>query len=64
MALALHDDLMIETQDDFDTWVRGAMAELSDNGVVPEGISYEKVMELSSRIRESLKNGVAETAVE
>ena len=39
---------------DFDTFVLGAMAELSDDGKAPEHITYENVMQLAEQIRESL----------
>lgn len=37
----------------FDAFVRGAMAELSDDGVAPEVVTYENVLQLSQQIRES-----------
>ena len=40
--------------DEFDTFVLGAMAELSDDGTASENITYKKVMELITNIRESL----------
>jgi hypothetical protein len=61
LALAIHDDLMIATQEDFDTWVLGAMADLSDNGMIPKEITYENIMALSSRIRESLNKEPSKT---
>ncbi len=47
-------DLEINSPEDFDTWVCGAMADLSDSGTAPEGITYEYVMNLIRQIRESL----------
>jgi hypothetical protein len=41
----------INTAEDFDAWVRGAMAELSDGGVAPETITYQKVVDLARRLR-------------
>jgi Putative zinc-finger len=41
----------VETSEDFETWVVGAMAELSDDGVAPEHVTYENVMELAREIR-------------
>ena len=38
----------------FDTFVRGAMAELSDGGAVPKEITYENVLRLVAKIRASL----------
>lgn len=46
--------LLIETSQDFDTWVLGAMAELSDEGKAPEGLTYQRVMNLAEEIRRSL----------
>ncbi len=43
-------------EEEVDTWVLGAMAELSDNGKPPEGIIYESVLQLARQIRESLPN--------
>lgn len=39
---------------EFQVWALGAMAELSDSGAAPEGITYEYVIQLSRQIRESL----------
>ncbi len=39
--------------DEFDLFVRGAMAELSDDGVAPGHVTYENVMALARQIRES-----------
>ncbi len=50
----LNDDLHINSSYDFNVWVLGAMAELSDEGKAPEGITYEGVLELAQEIRESL----------
>jgi hypothetical protein len=50
------DPLHIDTVADFDEFVLGAMAELSDTGASPEGITYDYVMQLSQQISESLKN--------
>ncbi|MCH9022069.1 MAG: hypothetical protein IID32_04830, partial [Planctomycetes bacterium] len=56
IMLAINLDILIETKNKFNTWVLGAMAELSDDGVVPEGMSYESVLELSEQLRLSLEN--------
>jgi hypothetical protein len=37
--------------DEFDDFVRAAMAELSDDGVAPEHVTYENVMKLVEQIR-------------
>ncbi len=46
--------LIIDNAEDFDTFVLGAMAELSDDGRVPEELSYENVLQLAQQIRNSL----------
>ncbi|MHC4386918.1 MAG: hypothetical protein ACYSUG_08020, partial [Planctomycetota bacterium] len=48
--------LYIHQKGDFDTFVLGAMAELSDSGTSPENITYESVFELAETIRASEKN--------
>jgi hypothetical protein len=45
----------IKTAEDFDKWVRGAMAELSDNGKAPEPLTYQKVTELAQHLRTPAK---------
>lgn len=51
------------TTDDFDELVLGAMAELSDNGLRPEQISLQSVLQLADSIRRALPGGTAgETA--
>ncbi len=44
---------------DFDELVLGAMAELSDNGMWPEGISLESVLKLADSIRRTLPRAAA-----
>ncbi|MBN2590742.1 MAG: hypothetical protein JXA96_12835 [Sedimentisphaerales bacterium] len=46
--------LIIQDKEEFNTFVLGAMSELSDDGKVPEDITYEKVLSLSQQIRESI----------
>ena len=46
--------ILIETIDDFDRWVLGAMAELSDDGIAPEHVTYESVLELAEKVHDSL----------
>ena len=46
--------LIIDNAEDFDTFVLGSMAELSDDGRVPEELSYENVLQLAQQIRNSL----------
>ena len=46
--------LIIDNAEDFNTFVLGAMAELSDDGQVPEELSYENVLQLAQQTRNSL----------
>jgi len=50
----LSEDLTIYSSDEFNTWVRGAMAELSDDSTVPEHITYKNVLQLAAKIRSSI----------
>jgi len=52
-SLPLYDDLPIEDENQFNKWVLGAMAELNDDGQIPENITYNSVLELSHKIRET-----------
>jgi hypothetical protein len=40
----------IETAEDFETWVLGAMAELSDTGTAPSQVTYQAVLELIQQV--------------
>ena len=51
--LSLIVDVAID-EDNFDTFVRGGMAELSDEGKAPDHVTYENVMQLARRIRKEL----------
>jgi len=51
---SLSEDLVIDTNQDFNTWVRGAMACLRNDGKAPEHITYENVLQLARKIRDSL----------
>ena len=46
-------ELTIKNKEDFDTWIRGAMAELSDNGIAPENVTYENITKVISDLRTS-----------
>ncbi|MFC1738072.1 hypothetical protein ACFL1G_03370 [Planctomycetota bacterium] len=48
------DDIAINSEDDFKTWVRGAMSQLSDDGKTPEDVTFDSVLYLAERIRNSL----------
>jgi hypothetical protein len=47
-------DIVIETREDFDRWILDGMAELSDTGERPKGITYESVLQLAATIRLTL----------
>jgi len=47
------DCMPIEAVEDFDKWVLGAMAELSDDGRAPEDVTYESVLQLAEQVRKS-----------
>ena len=53
IGLTVNCSLLIKGLEDFDKWVLGAMAELSDDGEAPEGITYERVLQLAEQVRES-----------
>jgi len=44
-------EFTIETPEEFDEWVLGAMAELADDGTAPENLTYQKVIDLPQQIR-------------
>jgi len=46
--------ILIETTKEFDKWVLGAMAELSDDGKAPEHVTYQNVLKLSNQLHEAL----------
>lgn len=49
--LGQEQELIINSEQEFDIWVRGAMAELSDDGKAPESITYKNVLQLAEKIR-------------
>jgi hypothetical protein len=51
----LGQELIINSEQEFDIWVRGAMAELSDDGKAPNYVTYENVLRLVEQIRSGLK---------
>ena len=48
------DPQKVETEADFETRVLRAMAERSDNGVIPEHVTYENVLQIAEQLRASL----------
>ena len=53
MNISVRQPIPVDAED-FDLLVRGAMAELSDDGLAPEHVAYEEVMREVERIRASL----------
>ena len=52
LGAAVHRESRIE--EDFTTFVFGAMAERSDGGLIPEYVNYEDILRLAQRLRKSL----------
>jgi hypothetical protein len=55
MGMRLPYSVPVKTAEEFDKWVRGAMAELSDNANTPESLTYQKVTELSQHLHTPAK---------
>ncbi len=53
IGLTVNCDLLIGGAEDFDKWVLGAMAELSDDGTAPVDITYERVLALAEQVRQA-----------
>ena len=53
LRLSTAAELTIDNVEDFDMFVRGAMAELSDDEEAPEHVTYENVLRVVEQIRES-----------
>jgi hypothetical protein len=54
IGITVTPEFPIETAEDFDTWVLGAMAEFSDDTAVPQGLTYQKVLDLARQVRTSV----------
>jgi hypothetical protein len=54
LSIAVAAELEIQDAQDFAVFVRGAMADLSDDGYVPEHITYENVLDLIDEIKGSM----------
>ncbi len=50
ISLALHDDIQIDTEQDFDVWVLGAIKELSDDATAPENITFDGILQLAEQL--------------
>ena len=53
LGTSVRAELTIKNKKDFDIWIRGAMAELSDNAIAPENITYENVTKVIGDLRAS-----------
>jgi hypothetical protein len=51
LSIAVAAELKIQDAQDFAVFVRGAMADLSDDGYVPEHVTYENVLDLIDEIK-------------
>jgi hypothetical protein len=47
-------EFTIDTTAEFDEWVLGAMAELSEDGKAPADVTYQKVIDLAQQVRTSV----------
>jgi hypothetical protein len=47
-------EFTIDTTAEFDEWVLGAMAELSEDGRAPADVTYQKVIDLAQQVRTSV----------
>jgi hypothetical protein len=56
LGTSVRAELTIENQQDCETFVLGAMAELSDEGLIPEHLSYENILRLVDELRDSSRN--------
>jgi hypothetical protein len=54
LGSSVRPELTIKNQQDFETYLLGAMAEMSNDGNIPEQITYEKVLKLSGQLYDSL----------
>ena len=54
LSIAVAAELEIQDAQDFAVFVRGAMADLSDDGYVPEHVTYENVLDLIDEIKGSM----------
>jgi hypothetical protein len=50
-TVSVSEDIQINTEEDFSTWVLGAFKELSDDGTVPSNINYKSVQDLADALR-------------
>ncbi len=55
IGMTVGSGVAVQTAEDFDQWVRGAMAEFSDSGGPPVDVTYQKVCDLAQQVRTSIK---------
>lgn len=55
MGLRITAGVPVQTAEDFDKWIRGAMAEFSDNGQAPVDVTHQRVMDLAQQTRAPTK---------
>ncbi len=53
ISVTLHEDIQINTEEDFATWVLGAMKELSDNDTAPANITFDSILQLTEELTEN-----------
>jgi hypothetical protein len=53
LGLTVNCSLLIGGAEDFDKWILGAMADLSDDGTAPADITYERVLALAEQVRQA-----------
>ncbi len=51
ITLSVSEDIQINTEEDFSTWVLGALKELSDDERVPTNINYKSIQHLADVLR-------------
>jgi len=54
MHVPVMPEFVVETAEEFDEWVLGAMAELSEDGKAPADVTYQEVIDLAQQVRTSV----------
>ncbi len=55
MGIMVGSGVAVRTAEDFDRWVRGALAEFSDSGSPPADVTYQRVCDLARQVRTAIK---------
>ena len=55
ISISLNEDIQIDTEEDFDIWVLGAMKELSDNATAPDNITFGSILQLAEELSASIE---------